>query len=172
MDRFVAIGEVVKAVGLRGEVKLYLLLDFFEPLLESGFLIWEDGVAVEMVSHRLSGNTAVLKIRGITDRTQAENLVGRTLGFDRNNYLKDDFPRPAGGLPFRYLNRQVEMVSGEVIGVVEEVRLTPSNYLLVVVAQGKEILIPAVEPILVPCFGLDGNLVIDPPEGLLDVQNG
>ena len=35
-----------------------------------------------------------------------------------------------------------------------------------------EILIPAVAPILRPADGLDGDLVIDPPEGLLDAQRG
>ncbi|MBU8870536.1 MAG: ribosome maturation factor RimM [Gemmatimonadales bacterium] len=172
MDRFIAIGEVVKAVGLRGEVKLYPLLDFFEPLLDSGFLIWDDGAEVEVVGHRVNGNTVVLKVSGMTDRTAAEGLVGRSLGFDRDNYLQDDFPRPDGGLPFRYLGRLVETVSGEVVGVVEEVRFTVSNYLLVVAGEKMEILIPAVEPILLLNLGLSGNLVIDPPEGLLDVQSG
>ena len=172
MDPFIAIGEVVKAVGLRGEVKLYPLLDFYEPLLGSGFLVWEGGAEVEITSARSTGGTVVLKVSGVTDRNGAEGLVGRYLGFDRDSYLKEDFPRPMGGLPFRYLNRQVETVDGEIVGVVDEVRFTPSNHLLVILGENKEILIPALEPILRPDSGLSGNLVIDPPEGLLDVQTG
>ena len=171
MDRFIAIGEVVKAVGLRGEVKLYPLLDFFEPLLDSGFLVWEGGAAAEVGSYRPSGRTVVLRISGVTDRTGAEGLVGRSLGFDRDSYLQEDFPRPVRGLPFRYLNRQVETADGEIVGVVEEVRFTGSNHLLVVSAGDQVILIPALEPILRSDSGLDGNLVVDPPEGLLDVQS-
>ena len=48
MERFVGIGEVVKAVGLRGEVKLYPLLDFHAPLLGSAYLTWEDGAAAPL----------------------------------------------------------------------------------------------------------------------------
>ena len=172
MDRFITIGEVVKAVGLRGEVKLYPLLDFFEPLLDSGFLSWDDGSSANITGYRASRGTVVLKIDQVTNRSGAESLVGRSLGFERDSYLREDFPRPTGGLPFRYLDRQVETMDGQTIGVVEEVRFTGSNHLLVVAGQDKEILIPAVEPILLPDAGLTGNLVIDPPEGLLDVQSG
>jgi hypothetical protein len=43
-------------------------------------------------------------------------------------------------------------------------------YLLVVPVEGGEILVPSVEPILRFDDALEGPLVIDPPEGLLDVQ--
>lgn len=171
MERFVAIAEVVKAVGLRGEVKLYPLLDFHEPLLESGYLDWDDGTQAVFDRHRSSGGTVVVKPNGVSDRTGAEALIGRLLGFDREVYLAEDFPRPATGLPFRYLERQVEMPDGEIVGTVDEVRFAGSNYLLVLQDGKREILIPAVEPILRPDTGLVGNLVIDPPEGLLDVQS-
>ena len=172
MDRFVPIGEVVKAVGLRGEVKLYPLLDFYGPLLDSGFLIWQDGTRAGIVSYRASGSTLVLMPAHAAGRSDAENLIGRTLGFDRDRYLDAGFPRPEQGLPFRWLERMVETTDGEIVGEVVEVRFTGSNYLLVIEGVGKEILIPAVEPILRHDPGLTGNLVIDPPEGLLDVQSG
>ena len=84
------------------------------------------------------------------------------------------FPRPPEGLPFRYLGRDVVTRAGEAIGEVEEVRFTGSQYLLVIPSRdgtGPEILIPAVAPILVEDDGVGGPLVIDPPEGLLDVQS-
>ena len=61
------------------------------------------------------------------------------------------------------------------VGTVNEVRFTGGGFLLVIPDPrevGKEILIPAVEPILRSDEGLEGVLVIDPPEGLLDVQSG
>jgi ribosomal 30S subunit maturation factor RimM len=60
------------------------------------------------------------------------------------------------------------------VGTVAEVRFTGGGYTLVVTdPAGKgEILIPAVEPILQADEGLTGALVVDPPEGLLDVQTG
>ncbi|MCK9994929.1 MAG: 16S rRNA processing protein RimM [Candidatus Krumholzibacteria bacterium] len=175
MNRFIVIGELVKAVGLKGEVKLYPLLDFHEPLLDSPYLVWEDGGPVEIQWHRQAGSCEAVKVRSVDGRNAAEALVGRNLGFMSESYQEPDFPRPAGGLPFRYLGRQVTTVAGHEVGTVDEVRFTGSNYLLVIPdarAVGREILIPAVEPILRSDEGLDDVLVIDPPEGLLDVQSG
>jgi 16S rRNA processing protein RimM len=175
MNRFIVIGELVKAVGLKGEVKLYPLLDFHEPVLDSRYLVWKDGGPVEIEWHRQAGSCEAVKVSGVVGRNAAEAVVGRQLGFMSESYLEPDFPRPAGGLPFRYLGRLVTTVDGDEVGTVEEVRFTGSNYLLVIPdsrAEGREILIPAVEPILRLDEGLEDTLVIDPPEGLLDVQSG
>jgi len=175
MDRFVAIGEVVKAVGLKGEVKLYPLIDYWPDLLDSRFIVWADGSPVEVVNCRPTGNCEAIRVAGVSDRNGAEDLVGREIGFLRENYTDPDFPRPAGGLPFRYLGRTAVTVSGDDVGTVTEVRFTGSNHLLVIAdpkRPGVEILVPAVAPILKPDDALEGELVIDPPEGLFDVQNG
>lgn len=172
MDRFVCIGEVVKAIGLRGEVKLYPLLDFYEPLLDSDYLVWRDGSPASIRSHRQAGSCYALKCADVNDRSAAEGMTGKELGFMRSSYLAEDFDRPDGGLPFRYLGREVHTADGHVIGTVEEVRLGGALYLLVVPGESGEILIPSVEPILRFDDELEGPLVIDPPEGLLDVQPG
>ncbi len=175
MNRFIVIAEIVKAIGLRGESKLFPLLDFHEALLDSPYLVWGDGEPVEIERHRPAGNCEAVKVRTVDDRNAAEALVGRKLGFMSGSYLEPDFPRPTGGLPFRYLGREVVTVAGRTVGTVGEVRFTGAGFLLVIPdprETGKEILIPAVEPILRLDEGLDGALVIDPPEGLLDVQTG
>jgi ribosomal 30S subunit maturation factor RimM len=175
MNRFIAIGEVVKAVGLKGEFKLYPLLDYFEPLLDSPYVVWGDGTAARVQRHRQAGSCEAVKVLGVDGRNAAESLVGRELGFMSASYLEEDFPRPAGGLPFRYLDREVVTGTGDTVGTVDEVRFTGCGFLLVIPdprMAGREILIPAVAPILRPDEGLEGDLVIDPPEGLLDVQAG
>ncbi len=131
MDAFVSIGEIVKAVGLKGEVKLYPLLDFHEPLLDSGFLVWQDGTPARLKQHRPSGGCVAVWPEGSDSRDRAEKLVGRELGFLRASYLDPGFPRPGGGLPFRYLGRRVVSPAGEVIGTVDEVRLAGGQLLLV-----------------------------------------
>ena len=172
MEDFVAIGEIVKAVGLKGEVKLYPLIDFHEPLLASGYLEWEEGAPVRLRGHRLAGGGYVLRLDGSNDRDEAERLVGRELGFRRERYLDPGFPRPPAGLAFRFLERRVVTVAGQVVGRVDEVRRLGGQLLLVVPSGEGQILIPAVPPILREDDGLEGDLVIDPPEGLLDVQRG
>jgi 16S rRNA processing protein RimM len=174
VEGFVAIGEVVKALGLRGEVKLYPLLDFWPDLLDSRFLVWKDGTPAEIASHRPAGACEALTLAGAVDRSAAEALVGRELGFRREAYAEADFPKPPRGLPFRWLGRPVVTAAGEAVGTVTEVRFTGAGHTLVIadpVGRAPEILVPAVPPILAPEDDLEGDLVIDPPEGLLDVQS-
>jgi len=168
-DDFVAIAEVVKAVGLKGEIKLYPLLDWHAPLLESPYLVWEDGAALEIGGWRSSGDCPVVSVAGLTGRDDAERAVGRSVGFLRSRYTEPGFPRPPAGLPFRYLGREVRTRTGEIVGRVDEVRRHGPQFTLVLASEGGETLIPAVAPILLPDEGTSGPLVIDPPEGLLDV---
>lgn len=172
MNRFVCIGEVVKAIGLRGEVKLYPMLDYFEPLLKSRFMVWADGSAASVERHRPAGSCIGLKVDGVHDRNGSEALVGREIGFMSQSYLEEDFPRPESGLPFRYLGRQVQTVEGGNLGEVQEVRVGGAEYLLVIPGEAGEILIPTVEPILRFDDELEGDLVVNLPEGLIDVQTG
>jgi 16S rRNA processing protein RimM len=168
MTDWIAIAEVVKAVGLKGEVKLYHLIDFHAPLLESAYLQWDDGSAARVTHQRSAKGGTAVALAAVRDRSAAEALVGRELGFARQSYLEPDFPRPPAGLPFRYLDREVVTAGGDAVGVVDEVRRYGAQVILVVPRGGREVLIPAVAPILRPDDGLVGPLVIDPPEGLID----
>jgi len=174
-NRFVVIGEIVKGIGLKGELKLYPLLDFRVELLDSDYLIWADGEPAGLVRHRPSGQCVAVKVRGVDNRNQADSSVGRKLGFMSANYLAVDFPRTAGGLPFRWLGREVVTDGGENLGTVTEVRLAGAGYVIVLpdpLDAAREIMIPALPPILRAENALSGALVVDLPEGLLDVQRG
>ncbi len=167
---FICVGEIVKAIGLKGEVKLYPLMDYFDELLDSPYVVWKDGSKVELNRYRQAGSCVALSLQGVSSRTAAESMIGRELGFLRSMYANDDFPKPDRGLAFRYVDREVQTTEGETVGKVAEVRLAGGQHLLVVPDGDKEILIPAVSPILEFDDKLEGALTIDPPEGLLDVQ--
>lgn len=93
-DEFVPVADVVKAVGLRGELKLYPLIDWHEPLLDSGDLAWDDGAPFAPDSWRPQGTCYVVSVPGIGTREGAESAVGRMVGFLRSRYAAPDFPRP------------------------------------------------------------------------------
>lgn len=170
---FVCVGEIVKAIGLKGELKLYPLLDYFDALLDSPYAVWQDGSEVRVKSHRQAGSCVAIKVPGVDNRTQAEKMVGRELGFLRASYPQPDFPIPPGGLAFRYVGRDVRTTDGTLVGNVDEVRSVAGQHLLVIPDGTGEMLIPVVEPICVVADdSLEGDLTIDPPEGLLDVHTG
>jgi len=174
-NQFVVVGELVKAIGLKGEIKLYPLLNYFEGLLKSNYLVWADGSPAEISKHRQAGACRAIKVPEVYDRDGAEAMVGRKLGFMSHSYLAADFPKPEEGLPFRWLGRDVVTVAGEAVGVVDEVRVAGAGYMLVLADReqaGNRLMIPALAPILQPEDGLSGTLIVDPPEGLFDVQRG
>lgn len=166
---FVQIAEVVKAVGLRGELKLYPMIDWWEDLLDTDLLVWDDGAPASVLGWRPHGPCYVAAVDGVADRDAAEARVGRSIGFLRSRYPEPGFPKPSGGLPFRWLGCEVRDTAGEVLGEVHEVRLYGPQFTLAIRRGGREVLIPAVPPILVDGAGLGAPLVVDPPEGLLDV---
>ncbi len=167
---FICVGEIVKAIGLKGEVKLYPLMDYFDELLGSPYVVWRDGTEVPIKRYRQASSCVALSLEGVDSRTAAEAMVGRELGFIRSNYANADFPKPDRGLAFRYVDREVRTTDGNMVGKVAEVRLAGGQHLLVIPQGDKEILIPAVSPILEMDDKLEGILTIDPPEGLLDVH--
>jgi 16S rRNA processing protein RimM len=169
-SELVVVAEVVRAVGLKGEVGLFPRLDFHAPLLGSRFLCWDDGSAAPVRAARRTASGWIVHPIGCDDRATAEARVGRSFGFRRGDYLCPEFPRPPEGLPFRFLGRTIVTRSGEALGEVAEVRRHASQLTLVVRGAHGEVLIPAVAPILEPSDGLTGALVVDPPEGLLDVN--
>lgn len=166
---FVQVAEVVKAVGLKGELKLYPMIDWWEELLDTDLLIWDDGVPLEVHGWRIHGPCYVVLVDAVADRDAAETRVGRSIGFLRSRYPEPGFPKPRGGLPFRWLGCEVHDVDGEVLGEVHEVRRYGPQFTLAIRRGEREVLIPAVPPILVDGAGFPEPIVVDPPEGLLDV---
>ncbi len=165
---FVAVAEAVRPVGLRGELKLYPLIDWHEALLAGGVLTWGDGSPCRAALSRWDGACPIVRVEGCDTREAAEARVGQRIGFARARYAEPGFPRPPEGLPFRYLGRQVRDASGEEVGRVAEVRRYGQLVLVVARPDGGEVLVPAVPPILRADEGLDGPLTIEPPPGLLN----
>jgi 16S rRNA processing protein RimM len=63
------------------------------------------------------------------------------------------------------------LTSGELIGEVDEVVKLPGQDLLSVTKLGKQVLIPMVKQFIVSIDIDSKTIVINPPEGLLDVAN-
>ena len=77
------LGSFVKAVGLKGELKLLPGPDFWTKALafENLDLVSEDDrrVSVRVERFRPKGNTYILKLSGIETRSDAEPMVGSRL---------------------------------------------------------------------------------------------
>jgi len=71
---------------------------------------------------------------------------------------------------FQIVGCSVVTAKGIDVGTVKELLLIKDNDVLVVVRQGKETLIPFSEEICTEVNLTKGEIVIDPPEGLLEIN--
>lgn len=80
----IKIGQIVNVVGLKGELRVYHFSDYKERFgeLTSVFI---DNVAFEIENVRYMKEMVVLKLKGISDRTQAEGYKGKELFIDEKD---------------------------------------------------------------------------------------
>jgi len=163
------VGRISGAHGIRGEVKAVSLTDQPERYraLRTVWLAAGDadpGDPCEVESVRFSGKYALLKLKGVDDRTAAESMSGRWIRIRRS----DCGDLPAG---FYYFFDLVGLTAvtaaGETIGTVREVLRAPAQDLLVIDRDGDEILVPMVKEWIRSVEPKAGTVTVESIEGLI-----
>ncbi|MGH7482428.1 MAG: ribosome maturation factor RimM [Longimicrobiales bacterium] len=170
-DERVVVGRVRRAHGLRGEILVHPETDHPEAVFAGGrtLLVHAAGgqvAEVEVASMRPHKGGYLLTLVGVADRTAAEALAGREL-----LVLQDALEPLAGGEIFVHdlVGVEVVDVEGAVIGRVRQVFLSEPADLLEVRRANGTVLVPFTRRI-VREIDLDaGRVVIEPPEGLLEL---
>lgn len=166
----VLIARAVKTHGLKGEVVAELLTDFperFEDLHEV-VLVSPGGEQKtgSLEDFRFQKDRVVLKLDGYDDVDAAKQLIGYEFAVpesDRVQLEEDEFYDWE-------LEGCTVKVGDESIGQVRSVMKTGGAEILVVSAEnGKELLVPLAAPIIVAIDPDAKTIVVDPPEGLLDL---
>lgn len=168
---FVPVGGVVKPHGIRGEfcIKSYADSPSLFSRVAALFLQKDTGRPQPFTvrSWREHKGLILVKLNGVDDRNRAEELRGRTVLVH-----EDDLPDLEEGEHYLYqmMGCRVVLEDGTAVGVLENFFETAEQDTWVIVTDdGKEVLLPAV-PEFVLDVDLDEELiVIDPPEGLLDI---
>jgi 16S rRNA processing protein RimM len=166
-----AVGRIARAHGNRGQVILNIETDFPEERFRPGAeLFIERNGSVEpltLTSVRFQHDRPVVSIAGVETMNAAEALAGHELRVpaDRLREL------PAGTF-YRHdlVGCRVETETGEMVGVVAEVEGTLVGSRLVVSAPTGEVLIPLASAICTTIDPAAKRIVIDPPEGLLELN--
>lgn len=171
---FVVLGHIARAHGVHGAVVVTAYSEDPDSVLAAEHLelLSPDGKKRRPVTG-LKGKAAaqglIVKIAGIGSREAAAALKGWRLGLDRRHL-------PAAGEDEVYLadliGLDVFTKQGSLIGRVADLMEAGSGLLLVVrpdEAPAKELLLPFHEEFLVDLDVAAGRLVLDPPEGLLEL---
>lgn len=165
------VGRIARAHGNRGQVIVNPETDLPDQRFRVGAEVFvERGGAVEpltLTSVRFQHDRPVVGIARVETMDAAEALAGLELRVP----VEWLGPLP-DGLFYRHdlVGCRVETRSGEPIGVVREVEGTLGGNRLVVAAPGGEVLIPLAQAICTTIDVTERLIVIEPPEGLLDLN--
>lgn len=169
------VGHVTKPHGTKGEVFVWPLTDspdqVFAPGTEMLLGNGEGHVStpeswVQVGSQRPFKRGVLVRFEGYGDRTAVEPLAGRYLlvPIERLEPLREDEV-----FYHQLLGLRVVTKAGDDVGVVREVYETEPAPLLEVRGDGKVHLIPFTRRVVRNVDPDGGQLVIQPPAGLLDV---
>lgn len=165
-EGFVAIGQVVGAWGVHGDVKVAVHTDFPERFTTiQRVYLGPDARAWRVLKGRLHKGQALLRLEGIDQPEAVEPL--------RNLWVQIPL---AEVMPlaedehyvFEMVGLRVRTTDGRDLGQVVEVLLTEANAVLVVHGEGDEVLIPYLANVVVAEDLAAGQLTVAPVPGLLD----
>ena len=170
------VGRVAKAHGVTGEVVVDVRTDDpdtrFAPGITLRGKVGRNGPERPFVveSVRDHAGRLLVRLEGVSDRNAADALRG-TL------FLVDTADLPPIDDPDEFYDHELEglrvrTVAGADVGVVAEVLHTAAGELLSVkTGEGAEVLVPFVGAIVTSVSRQDQLIEIDPPDGLLNLED-
>jgi 16S rRNA processing protein RimM len=177
-DDLVLVGRIAKPHGLRGDVAINPDTDFAEDRFAVGARLLltrrELGTPVEarieemtVAAVRFHNGRPIVRFRGLESIDAVEPLAGASLWIRAASRP----PLPEGTYYHDALiGCDVETVAGERVGQVIRIDAFGSAPILVVHDGRSDVLIPLAETICIRIDPAARRIVIDPPEGLLDVN--
>ena len=148
MSPWIAVGRVVRAHGIQGEVIVYRFGDTDEMLAPGSELRFGEGdpaVSRVVVEAHRHGRDWRVRFEGVSDRNAAEALRGTWLFVSR-----DRLPELPEGSFYRFqlVGLAVRTEDGKALGRVEEILEAGAHDVCVVRGAEGEVLIPAVDPLV------------------------
>jgi 16S rRNA processing protein RimM len=161
-SQFIAVGRVVAAWGVRGEIKAEVLTDFpdrFSP--EQAIYVNREKLTIEKCKwHR---GRVILKLSSIDSVESAEELRGLLLQIPQSQLhplAENEYYQ------FQLVGLEVWNTKGEHLGQISRILPTGSNDVYVVPSEDGELLIPAIEDVVKSIDLEAGRITIELIEGL------
>jgi 16S rRNA processing protein RimM len=170
-DELAVVGRIARAHGNRGQVIVNLETDFPEARFRPGaeMFVRRRGIVagVKLASVRFQRGRPVVAFDGIETMDDAATLAGLELRVPIEQLL----PLPAGSYYHHDLvGCRVETADGCLVGTVRGVEGPAGRSLLVIEGPAGETLVPLAEAICTLVDPTGKRIVIEPPQGLLDLN--
>jgi 16S rRNA processing protein RimM len=168
-DELIVVGRIGRPQGIKGEVTVEVRTDDPDDRFAAGRVLLTDTGTLTVEGSRMQGKYLVVAFAGVHDRNGAEALRDTLLSL-----RVADLPPLAEEDEYydtQLIGLTAVLADGAALGEVTDVLHLPGGDVLVVRRpHGAEALVPFVRAI-VPTVDLAGrSLVVDPPEGLLDLS--
>ncbi len=165
----IAVGEIIKPQGIRGELKVLPLTDNlkrFKEIRRVYFKSKEGFRELNILGFRPFQNFMLLRFDGITDLNAAIDLGRGLIYIPRNERPK----LPAGRYYYDEIQGlKVYSLTGELLGTIVRILETGSNDVYEVSSpSGKQILIPALKNVIKEVILGEGKMVVELPPGLVE----
>jgi len=169
-EKFILIGKVVKAHGLRGEIKIHSFSG--QPANLSNYkqlvLVDKDGhlsPPLQIKKSRAVGKIGIVQLANIDNRTQAERICSMGVLID-----KKELPQ-LNGNEFYYhelIDLPVQTEDGRLLGKVINIFFNGAQEIMEIRGKGQHYLIPVIQDVIV--YRDKNKIIIAPPPGLLDIN--
>jgi len=164
---FVLIGKFRRPHGIRGEIRMTVLTDFPE-LISPGQVIYTgeryNAYTVRVI--RWHGGDMLVSLKELPDRTAVEIFRNVMV------YMKsEDMPDLPEGEYFNHQLVGMEIITDqdEKLGILKEILITGANDVYLVESpDGKEVLLPVIEDVVLDINQDSGQILVHIIPGLLD----
>jgi 16S rRNA processing protein RimM len=169
-QKLVLIGKVTATHGIRGQLRVVPFSGEAESILSQRRLILkgpnDESEAFEVANSSVHGKRVLLSLKSLDDINKVEYLVGREIYVERGQ-----LPELPDGEYYwcDLIGLKVYTVQGKFLGKLCEILATGSNDIYIIRNGEKEFLIPAIEDVVTDINLHESVMIVDPPEGLLDL---
>lgn len=164
---YLAIGRIIRAHGLRGEVSVAVLTEFPERFETTEWVYLGnefEAAPYRLVSYRWHRRNILLTLAEVNNRTQAEALQGQFVQVPLDQAVS--LPEGVYYL-YQLIGLQVKTTEGQSLGVITEVMETGANDVYVVKHDDRELLLPAIPDVIKSVDIANGLMIVQLIEGLI-----
>jgi len=142
-DKF-EVGKIVNTFGIKGEVKVALYTEDISNF-KNNSKVYVNDKEMQVENSRLQKNMLILKLKGIDNMNDAENLRGSIITIDRS---QKELPKGTYYIA-DLIGLDVYTEEGNLLGKVTDIYNTGANDIYTVKTQdGKEVLLPAIKDVI------------------------
>ena len=157
------VGKIVNTFGIKGEVKVNLYTEDISNF-KTNNKVYVNDKEMQVENSRLQKNMLILKLKGIDNMNDAEDLRGSIIKVDRS---KNELPEGTYYIA-DLIGLDVYTEDGSLLGKVIDIYNTGANDIYTVKTQdGKEVLLPAIKDVIKQVDIQNGKIIVHILKGLI-----